>query len=69
MLSLLVPPISLEEDEKLARQSKPKFDVYPEVHLQLTSEKVATENSGNFENMSTAKRKEEAEKPLYLRRL
>jgi hypothetical protein len=56
--------------KSMGRNSKSKLDVYTEVPLQLIPENAAVVvASGNSSSASLEKRKEEAEKPIYLRRL
>jgi hypothetical protein len=63
-------PINKRRMKSLGRKSKSKLQVYTEVPLQLIPEIAAVDaKSGNFSGASLEKRKEEAEKPLYLRRL
>jgi hypothetical protein len=63
-------PINQRRMKSLGRNSKSKFDVYTEVPLQLIPENVVVEaTSGNSSRASLERRKEEAEKPIYLRRL
>jgi hypothetical protein len=53
----------------LGRQSKSKLEVYTEVPLQLVPEIVAAPKRSKSGSVSLERRKEEAEKPLYLRRV
>jgi hypothetical protein len=50
------------------RNSKVKLDAFPQVHLQIGSEKVAAENSRSSESTDREKRKKEAEQPIFLKR-
>jgi hypothetical protein len=58
----------------MRRKSKAKLDIYAKVPLQLIAETsieedvVTVADSGNS-NMPLEKRKEEANKPLYLKRV
>jgi hypothetical protein len=63
-------PINRRRMKSLGRISKSKLDVYTEVPLQLIPENATVDaESGNSSGLSLEQRKEEAEKPIYLRRL
>ena len=60
-------------EDKMRRNQKAKLDVYAEMPLQLISEDseahvVIAADSGTS-NMPLEKRKEDASKPLYLKRI
>lgn len=63
-------PIKKRRKKSLGRNSKSKLDVYTEVPLQLIPENAAVvAATGKSSSASQEKWKEEAEKPIYLRRL
>jgi hypothetical protein len=59
---------------KMSRTQKEKLETYPEAPLQLTPENPTEESAvtaadGYNLNASLIKRKKEADKPLYLKRI
>ena len=61
-------------EDKMRRNQKAKLDVYAEMPLQLISEnsieeRVVIAAIGDNSNMPREKRKEDARKPLYLKRV
>jgi hypothetical protein len=56
--------------KKLAQNSKSKLHVYPEISASLIPENALNEaKTSKSRNASLKKRKKEAEKPIYLRRV
>jgi hypothetical protein len=53
----------------LVRKSQSKVEVYAEVPLQLIPEKRVSVGKTSSGNVSLERWKQEAEKPLYLRRI
>ncbi len=56
--------LNLKEDEKVPQKSKSKLHVYPEITTNLMPE-----NASDKAKTNKTKKKEEADKPIYLTRI